>query len=159
MNEIVPLLSVMVMGRKQPFPFLKNQVFQSKAPLDLSFLYQVGDLLRADTSLVYEKRIPQPSALVDAYQPIIPQVLDHDVLLSYPYESIRPFLHMLQEAARDPKVISIRMTLYRLAKNCKVVEESEHLLVAPIYDEKLKCRLREMFITMLSDNVKGRVQQ
>ena len=99
-----------------------NQVFQSKAPLDLSFLYQVGDLLRADASLVYEKRIPQPSALVDAYQPIIPQVLDHDVLLSYPYESIRPFLHMLQEAARDPKVISIRMTLYRLAKNSKVVE-------------------------------------
>lgn len=98
------------------------QVFRSKAPLDLSFLYQVGDLLRRDTSLIYEKRIPQPSAMVNAYQPIIPQILDHDVLLSYPYESIRPFLHMLQEAARDPKVISIRMTLYRLAKNSKVVE-------------------------------------
>lgn len=98
------------------------QVFQSKAPLDLSFLFQVGDLLRSDTSLVYQKRIPQPSALVDDYSPIVPQVLDHDILLSYPYESIRPFLHMLQEAARDPKVISIRMTLYRLAKNSKVVE-------------------------------------
>lgn len=98
------------------------QVFRSKAPLDLSFLYQVGDLLRRDTSLIYEKRIPQPSAMVNAYQPIIPQILDRDVLLSYPYESIRPFLHMLQEAARDPKVISIRMTLYRLAKNSKVVE-------------------------------------
>ncbi len=98
------------------------QVFSSKAPLDLSFLYQVGDLLRRDTALVYEKRIPQPSAMADTYRPMIPQVLDHDILLSYPYESIRPFLHLLQEAARDPKVISIRMTLYRLAKNSKVVE-------------------------------------
>ena len=53
---------------------------------------------------------------------IIPQILDHDVLLSYPYESIKPFLQMLQEAARDPEVISIRMTLYRLARNSKVVE-------------------------------------
>ena len=55
-------------------------------------------------------------------EPVIPQILDHDVLLSYPYESIKPFLNLLQEAANDPKVISIRMTLYRLAKHSKIVD-------------------------------------
>lgn len=53
---------------------------------------------------------------------MIPQILEKDILLSYPYESIKPFLSMLHEAAFDPKVVSIRMTLYRLAKDSKVVE-------------------------------------
>ena len=66
--------------------------------------------------------MPQPSPSLDMNKAIIPQILEKDVLLSYPYESIRPFLQMLHEAARDPKVQSIRMTLYRLAKNSKVVE-------------------------------------
>ncbi len=97
-------------------------MFLSKAPLDLSFLFNIEDELRKDASLMFERRVPQPSPLVKINEPIIPQILDHDVLLSYPYESIRPFLQMLSEAARDPQVISIRMTLYRLAKNSKVVE-------------------------------------
>ena len=100
----------------------KSQVFQSRVPLELSFLFQIEDVLRRDASLVFEKRIPQQSPAIDSGLPIIPQVMEKDILLSYPYESIRPFLRMLQEAARDEKVVSIRMTLYRLAKNSKVVE-------------------------------------
>ena len=100
----------------------ENQVFYSKSPLDLSFLFQINDELRNDETLVYQRRVPQHSPLIDAQKPIIPQIIKKDVLLSYPYESIKPFLTMLQEAASDPKVISIRMTLYRLAKNSKVVE-------------------------------------
>lgn len=50
------------------------------------------------------------------------QILEKDVLLHYPYQSIRPFLRMLSEAANDPQVVSIRMTLYRLARDSKVVE-------------------------------------
>ena len=97
-------------------------VFLSQAPLDLSFLFQIEDILRKDANLVYQRRVPQPSPMLKSNEHIIPQILDHDVLLSYPYESIKPFLQMLQEAARDPEVISIRMTLYRLARNSKVVE-------------------------------------
>ena len=97
-------------------------VFLNQAPLDLSFLFQIEDILRKDANLVYQRRVPQPSPMLRSNEHIIPQILDHDVLLSYPYESIKPFLHMLQEAARDPEVISIRMTLYRLARNSKVVE-------------------------------------
>lgn len=97
-------------------------VFLNQAPLDLSFLFQIEDILRKDANLVYQRRVPQPSPMLKSNEHIIPQILDHDVLLSYPYESIKPFLQMLQEAARDPEVISIRMTLYRLARNSKVVE-------------------------------------
>ena len=50
------------------------------------------------------------------------QILEKDVLLHYPYQSIRPFLRMLSEAANDQQVVSIRMTLYRLARDSKVVE-------------------------------------
>ena len=97
-------------------------VFLNQAPLDLSFMFQIEDILRKDANLVYQRRVPQPSPMLKSNEHIIPQILDHDVLLSYPYESIKPFLQMLQEAARDPEVISIRMTLYRLARNSKVVE-------------------------------------
>lgn len=100
----------------------QSHVLYSRSPLDLSFVFKIQDILRNKTELFFEKRMPQPSPSIDRLKPIIPQILKKDVLLSYPYESIRPFLDMLHEAARDPKVLSIRMTLYRLAKNSKVVE-------------------------------------
>ena len=84
-----------------------DQVFYSKAPLDLSFLFALEDVLRKNPDLVFPKRLPQSTSQLDSASPIIPQILDHDVLLSYPYESIRPFLNMLSEAANDPKVVSI----------------------------------------------------
>lgn len=100
----------------------KKHVFHSDAPLDLSYLFEIEDLLRKNPDLVFRKRIPQLSPSIDPTVPVIPQVLSKDVLLSYPYESMNTFLDLLNEAAKDPKVISIRMTLYRLAKNSKVVE-------------------------------------
>ncbi|MCD8118659.1 MAG: polyphosphate kinase 1 [Lachnospiraceae bacterium] len=106
----------------QYFELDESRVFFSKAPLDLSFLSQISGELRQDTSLVYPRRKPQPPRMVDAGRSMIAQILEKDILLTYPFESIRPFLNLLNEAARDPKVISIRMTLYRLAKNSKVIE-------------------------------------
>ena len=99
-----------------------EQVFYSKSPLDLSFVFDIQDLLRGNTELFFERRIPQQPSSVDAHRPMIEQIKEKDILLSYPYESIRPFLRLLQEAAQDPKVYMIKMTLYRLAKNSKVVE-------------------------------------
>ena len=98
----------------------KKHVFHSDAPLDLSYLFEIEDLLRKNPELVFAKRVPQLTPCIDSTVPIIPQILSKDVLLSYPYESMNTFLDMLNEAARDPKVISIRMTLYRLAKNSKL---------------------------------------
>ena len=99
-----------------------DRVFRSEAPLDVSFVFQVQDLLRRNTELFYEKRVPQKSPEFKDGQSILQQITKEDKLLSYPYDSIRPFLKMLTEAAEDDSVISIKMTLYRLAKQSKVIE-------------------------------------
>ena len=99
-----------------------ERVFRSEAPLDLSFVYKIQDLLRMNQELFYERRVPQKSASFRSGESILQQIREEDKLLSYPYESIRPFLNMLHEAAEDSSVISIKMTLYRLAKQSKVVE-------------------------------------
>ena len=100
----------------------KNYVFRGDIPLDLSFVFQIQDGLRKRTDLFYEKRIPQKSPLFNSHEPILDQIAKKDRFLSYPYESIKPFLTMLHEAANDEDVVSIKMTLYRVAKQSKVVE-------------------------------------
>ena len=100
----------------------ESHVFISSTPLDLSFVFQIQDLLRKHTELYFPKRTPQRSDQFQDGKSIIEQIREEDKLLSYPYESIRPFLHLLTEAAEDPDVISIKMTLYRVAKQSKVVE-------------------------------------
>ena len=100
----------------------KNFVFRGDIPLDLSFVFQIQDGLRKRTELFYEKRIPQKSPVFNSHEPILDQIAKKDRFLSYPYESIKPFLTMLHEAANDEDVVSIKMTLYRVAKHSKVVE-------------------------------------
>ena len=99
-----------------------ERVFRSEAPLDLSFVFTIQDHLRMNPELFYERRVPQKSASFRDGESILKQIEEEDKLLSYPYESIRPFLRMLNEAAEDDNVISIKMTLYRLAKQSKIVE-------------------------------------
>ena len=99
-----------------------KRVFEYDSPLDHSFLFQIEDQLRSHTDLFFAPRHPQPSPTLDERKPIIPQIMQEDKLLHYPYESIRPFLQLLREAACDPDVVSIKMTLYRLANHSKVVD-------------------------------------
>ena len=96
--------------------------FRSSTPLDLSFLYQFQDALRQSPELFYAKRVPQWSAQFQRGRSILEQIREKDKLLAYPFDSMKPFLEMLREAANDDKVISIKMTLYRLARQSKVVE-------------------------------------
>jgi len=97
-------------------------VFRANTPLDLSFLFQIQDILRQKSELFYQRRIPQRSPMFDSDRPVLEQIKERDKLLSYPYESMKPFLTMLQEAANDDSVVSIKMTLYRVARQSKVVE-------------------------------------
>lgn len=99
-----------------------SHVFRGDAPLDLSFLSSVADKLRKNPELFFEKRVPQKSPQFDDSRSVISQIKEGDKMLSMPYESIRPFLRLLNEAAHDPSVVSIKMTLYRLARHSKVVE-------------------------------------
>ncbi len=100
----------------------KKHLFASGAPLDLSFFGAVRDLLRDRTELFYPRRVPQNSPNVDPLIPMAEQIRRRDRMLSFPYESVRPLLRLLQEAGQDPDVVSIKMTLYRVAHNSKVVE-------------------------------------
>lgn len=99
-----------------------DYVFQVQAPLDLSFIFEIQDTLRKIPELFYEKRVPQKSPQFKENESIFQQIREKDKLLSYPYESMKPFLNFLREAANDEDVISIKMTLYRVAKHSKIVE-------------------------------------
>ena len=108
----------------------KDHVFLSRVPLDLSFVFALQGYLRsleqngtADTkSLFYQRRAPRMTPQLDSKAPLIPQVMKKDVLLSYPFESIKPFISLLDEAAKDESVVSIKMTLYRLADKSQIVD-------------------------------------
>lgn len=99
-----------------------ESIFRSHSPLDLSFLFQIQDMLRQHPELFYEKRFPQRSAEFTPNRSILSQIKEKDKLLSYPYESMKPFLDFLSEAANDPEVVSIKMTLYRVARHSKIIE-------------------------------------
>lgn len=99
----------------------KNQIFNVRIPLDVSFLRKLPEKLN-DKSMYYEPRRPQESPFVNKKRSMIDQIKEKDLLLAYPFESMKSFLRLLHEAAEDPEVIAIRMTLYRVAKYSKVVE-------------------------------------
>ena len=98
-----------------------DQVYSCSAPLNLDYVFALESMLPQISGLSYEPWTPQPSPMVDDSKPILPQVQAHDVLLHYPFESMSPFLHMIREAARDPKTISIKITIYRVARKSKLI--------------------------------------
>lgn len=91
-------------------------------PLDLSFVFLLQNYLKEKTELFYERRTPRNSASVDMKLDMMEQIEKKDVLLAYPYESMKPFLRLLEEAAQDKSVVSIKMTLYRVAERSQIVE-------------------------------------
>ena len=99
----------------------EEHIFYLKTPLDLSFAGDIADICN-DPSLKFDKLVPQKSESIAETMNIIPQIKRRDILLSYPYESIKPFIQLLNEAAKDPKVTDIKITLYRLAKNSQIIE-------------------------------------
>ena len=101
-----------------------HQIYISRAPMKLSFAYSLGSkLTEARRSILsYPPFDPQQPASVPPQEKIM-RILQHeDLLLSYPYESMNPFLQLIKEAANDPSVISIKITIYRLASKAKLVD-------------------------------------
>ena len=99
-----------------------EQVYYSEAPLELSFFSRIQDSLRDKRELFFEKRVPQQPACIRNDLPMMEQIEQKDRFLSFPYESMKPFLRLLKEAGEDSRVVSIRTTLYRVAKNSQIVE-------------------------------------
>ena len=105
--------------------FLKigaDHIIDVKTPLDLSFVFALQTYLRDKPELFYEKRSPRLSPALNLKENLFNQIEKKDVLLSYPYESMKPFLQLLQEAAEDESVVSIKMTLYRVAELSKIID-------------------------------------
>ena len=100
----------------------EKHVFRNSSPLTLSFLFQLKDCLHEERDLFYPHRFPQKSTQFRYKESILNQVLQKDRLLSYPYDSMEPVLRLLQEAAESPDVLSIKMTLYRLAPGSRIVD-------------------------------------
>lgn len=102
----------------------KEQIYKSKVPLKLSYIFELQDRISPvmRRSLTYGSFRPQVSTNVNRTESILKQVLKRDILLFYPYEQMDTFLNLLQEAAFDPNVISIKITIYRLDKQSKLVE-------------------------------------
>lgn len=102
----------------------KEHVFRSEVPLDLSFVFAIQSYLKNTNAgeLFYPRRTPRPTPQLNDKESLIPQILDKDVLLSYPFESMKPFINLLYEAAEDEAVVSIKMTLYRLANKSQIVD-------------------------------------
>lgn len=103
-----------------------SQVFEYDTPLELSFLYRFSDMLRGKAELFYPPRTSRKLAVPDDADPsMIGMIKRGDVLIHYPYDSFNTFLRLLREAAANPRVTAIRMTLYRVARNSKVAEVLE----------------------------------
>ncbi len=100
----------------------KKQIFYSKTPLDLSFVFKIQDILRNNKELFFKRRVPQISKEIDENKSMLEQIENKDILLSYPFETMTSFIDLLKEAAHNKNVVSIKMTLYRVAKNSQVVE-------------------------------------
>lgn len=99
-----------------------EQIYYSESPLELSFVFGLQDALRNNKNLFYERHIQKNPSWYVSGKPVISQVEEADRFISYPYESMQPFIRMLQEAGEDENVVSIKMTLYRVAKNSQIVE-------------------------------------
>lgn len=105
------------------FKITPECIFRTKMPMKLGFIFAIADKIpdSMKRALTDEPFVPQPSASL-AEGSVMEQVKKKDVLLSYPYESMDPFLRLIREAASDPDVMTIKITIYRLAKKARLVE-------------------------------------
>lgn len=101
-----------------------NQVFVSTTPLNMSYVFALEDMIPSSMKqlILNQPFKPQDSPELRPHQSVIRQVLKKDVLLFYPFESMKPFLSMIKEAANDPAVLSIKITLYRISRESKLAE-------------------------------------
>lgn len=108
----------------EKFHITPKQIFRTKMPMKLSYIFSVAEKVpeHMRRTLVYEPFSPQKAAMVEDETSIMKQIRRKDILLSYPYESMEPFLKLLKEAGSDPSVVTIKITIYRLAKKARLVE-------------------------------------
>lgn len=103
------------------FTLVPEEVFVDSCPLDLSYVFGLENKVADQKELFYTPLTSQISDQIEENKSMIAQVLKKDLLFHYPYNSINPFIKLLREAAFDPEVVSIKITLYRVAKDSRVI--------------------------------------
>ena len=102
----------------------KQQMFVTSSPIDMSYVWKLPSFLGQDLMDKYSNSPYEPrlTRMLDHNAPLMPQIEDHDVFMAYPYESMSPFIQLLKEASTDPRVFSIKITIYRLASNSQLIK-------------------------------------
>jgi len=98
----------------------KEEVYEIKGPLDLTFLFKFFDFPGMD-KWQYPPFVPQQPAEVDPKENLFTQIKEHDILVHHPYESFDPVVKLIAQAASDPAVLAIKQTLYRVSGNSPIV--------------------------------------
>lgn len=99
----------------------ENFVFKQNTPLSLGFVSTLEKVLEKQKELFFEPLSPQQSPAILRNVSLIEQIKHKDILLNYPYENINQFIRLLDEAAENPDVSSIKITLYRVARDSKII--------------------------------------
>lgn len=99
----------------------KSFIFHVKHPLDFGFVSELEEYVSGE-NLFFEKLTPRQPAAILPDVPLIKQIEQRDIMLMYPFESFSPFIRLLDEAASSPEVVSIKITLYRVARDSKIVD-------------------------------------
>lgn len=102
----------------------EEKIFVTTSPLKMSYVWSLGNILDSELidNLSYEKYTPRMTNMIDTKYPLMNQIEKHDVFLSYPFESMDTLINLLKEASKDDRVFSIKITLYRMASNSKVIK-------------------------------------
>ena len=98
-----------------------DRCYTQTSPLDPGLLFRLASRVSADSNPAFSYPPARPIQAPADYD-LYAEAHKHDVLLSYPYQSIRPFIRMLMKAGSDPDVVSIKMTLYRMASDSQIVQ-------------------------------------
>lgn len=101
-----------------------NQIFVTSSPLKMKYVWSLGKYLdsRKVSSISFNPYIPRKTNMITEGSPIFPQIEDHDVMISYPYDNMDTLIELLKEASLDERVFSIKITLYRVATNSKIIK-------------------------------------
>lgn len=101
-----------------------NQIFVTSSPLKMKYVWSLGKYLdsRKVSSISFNPYIPRKTNMITEGSPIFPQIEGHDVMLSYPYDNMDTLIELLKEASLDERVFSIKITLYRVATNSKIIK-------------------------------------
>ena len=98
----------------------EEDIFKINGPLDLTFLSKFTKIDGFD-NLRQKGYTPQPAKYLKGNDNLFEQIREHDILLHHPYETFEPVVNFVRQASKDPDVLAIKQTLYRVSSNSPII--------------------------------------